>query len=58
MDENCTVTLRAPKQVAKITICGALTFFITDTMEFTKPTPEQIKNLHDMLCIDVELLDA
>ena len=51
------LSLRVPKVVAKISICGGLTFIIDDDMSFTKPTPEQIKNLHDMLCIDVELME-
>lgn len=51
------MTLRAPKPIAKISICDAISFTILDTMSFTKPTEEQIKNLHDLLCIDVELYD-
>jgi hypothetical protein len=46
-----------PKQVAKITICGSIMFNITDDMHFVRPTSEQIKNLHDLFCIDVELFD-
>lgn len=46
-----------PKTIARITLCGALRFDILDNMNFTKPTEEQIKNLRDMLCIDVELFD-
>lgn len=33
-----------------------MTFDITEHMQWKKPTEEQIKNLHDMLCIDVEIL--
>ena len=46
-----------PKTIARITLCGALHFDILDNMNFTKPTEEQIKNLRDMLCIDVELFE-
>ena len=56
-DGNETSTIRIPKVVAGITICGAVHLRINDTMDFVKPTPEQIKNLHDMLCIDVVLHD-
>lgn len=50
-------SIRAPKEIAKITICGVLTLIITDMMAFTPPTEEQRKNLKDMLCIDVEFLE-
>lgn len=46
-----------PKRVARITVCGALNFDINESTAFVKPTPEQIKNLHDTFCIDVELFD-
>ena len=49
--------LRIPKLIATITLCGNMTIRITDNMPCTKPTPEQIKNLHDLLCIDVVLFD-
>lgn len=55
ISSNCVI--RQPKAVAEITICGAVHLRIDDTMEFIKPTPEQIKNLHDMLCIDVKLCE-
>ena len=48
-------TISPPKKIAKITVCGAMTFVIDDTMTWKEPTPEQIKNLHDTLCIDVEV---
>lgn len=49
---------KVPKPVAKINLCGCLEVTITDTAKgFIKPTPEQIKNLKEMLCIDVELLE-
>lgn len=51
-------SIRIPKEIATIKICGALAIHITeDTKGFIKPTPEQIKNLKEMLCIDVELLE-
>ena len=46
-----------PKTIARITLCGAVHIDILDNMNFTKPTEEQIKNLRDMLCIDVELFE-
>lgn len=57
MLEPNTLTVRAPQPVAKISICDAVTFTITDIMEFTRPTEEQIKNLRDTFCINVELID-
>ena len=56
-DTNKSYTIRAPKEVAKISICDAVTFTITDNMRFTRPTEEQIKNLKDVFCIEVKLLD-
>lgn len=46
-----------PKKVARITVCGAINVDIDDRSDFIKPTPEQIKNLHDTFCIDVKLFD-
>lgn len=48
-----------PKTIARIKLCGgAMTFVITDECtSWKKPTEEQINNLHDMLCIDVEILE-
>lgn len=47
----------APGIVAKIKLCGgAVTINVDNTIAWKKPTDEQIKNLHDMLCIDVEVL--
>lgn len=58
---NITVTgvagIRVPREIAKITVCGALILTITDIMAFTPPTEEQRKNLKDMFCIEVEILD-
>ena len=47
-------SIRVPKRVATIKICGgALTFYIDDTMQWQRPTNEQIKNLKETLCIEV-----
>lgn len=53
-----TFTIRMSKAIARVTLCGGITFTITDNMSWTEPTPEQIKNLHDMFCIDVEILEG
>lgn len=50
-------TIRIPKKVAEVTLCGGLTICIDDTMNFRKPTPEQIKNLKETFCIDVKLFE-
>lgn len=52
-----TADICQPKMVADIIVCGSLHLHIDETMDFVKPTPEQIKNLHDMLCIDVKLYE-
>ena len=46
-----------PKTIARIKLCGVKIFDVTEYMAWEKPTEEQIKNLHDMLCIDVEILE-
>lgn len=46
---------KQPKPVARITICGAIGYTVTDQHNFIEPTPEQIKNLKTLLNIDVEL---
>ena len=51
------VTACSPKTIARIKLCGAMVFNVTDMMSQKKPTEEQIKNLHDILCIDVEILE-
>ena len=52
-------TFRNPKLIARIKVCGSININVYDTTEgFIKPTPEQIKNLKEMLCIDVELLEG
>ena len=46
-----------PKVIARIKLCGAVTINVDDAIAWKKPTDEQIKNLHDLFCIDVEILD-
>lgn len=46
-----------PKVIAKITLCGAFVMEISEGMNWNPPTPEQIKNLKEMLNIDVELMN-
>lgn len=46
--------IRIPKRVATIKICGgALTFYIDDTMNWKRPTDEQIYNLKNLFGIEV-----
>lgn len=45
------------KTIARIKLCGVMVFDVTDMMPWKKPTEEQIKNLHDMLCIYVEIFE-
>lgn len=48
-----------PKIIAKIKLCGgAITINVDEIMAWKKPTDEQIKNLHDLFYIDVEILDS
>lgn len=52
------IVASSPKTIARIKLCGgAMTFTVTDYMSWEKPKEEQIKNLHDMLCIDIEILE-
>nr|DAD59655.1 MAG TPA: hypothetical protein [Bacteriophage sp.] len=52
-------TIYNPKVIAKIKLCGgAITINVDEIMAWKKPTDEQIKNLHDLFCIDVEILDS
>ena len=46
-----------PKVVAKIKICGAIQYTVTEDHNFIKPTPEQVKNLKSLLNIDVEVIE-
>lgn len=51
-------TLRIPKTIARIKICGGgLTFIINDTMQFKMPTEEQCENLKKTFGIEVELVN-
>jgi hypothetical protein len=46
--------IRIPKKVATIKLCGgAMTFNIDDTMQWQRPTDEQIYNLKNLFCIEV-----
>ena len=50
--------IKTAKNIAIIKIFGgAITLYISDDCNFTPPTEEQRKNLKEMLCIDVELLE-
>ena len=50
--------VRIPKTVALIKLCGgAVVFNISDMCGFIPPTEEQRKNMKEMLCIDVEMLE-
>lgn len=44
------------KVVAKIIFCGVFEIPVYDYMDWNPPTPEQIKNLKEILNIDVELI--
>ena len=58
ISENITLIDRAPKEIARIKICGgALTFSITDIMQFEMPTEEQRENLKKTFGIEVELVE-
>ena len=48
--------LIVPKVIAKITFCGVFEMTVYDYMNWNPPTPEQIKNLKEMLNIDVKLI--
>lgn len=50
--------LRIPREIAVMTICGAMKFVVNEDMAFIQPTPEQIKNLRETFNIDVEILDV
>lgn len=51
-----TMECRIPKDIAKITVCGAMCLTVTDMMNWIPPTEKQRKNLKEMFCIDVEIL--
>ena len=51
-DGGCSI--RVPKRIAEIKFCGgAMTFYIDDTMQWQRPTDEQIYNLKNLFCIEV-----
>lgn len=54
---NVVMSLKSPKVVARVRICGGLNFNITDTMEFEMPTEEQRENLRKTFGIEVELVE-
>lgn len=67
MDENLFVSTEqmgrlmisspiTPKVIAKITLCGVFEIDVCDNTGWNPPTQEQIKNLKEMLNIDVELI--
>ena len=49
--------VRIPKVIATITLCGAFVMEINEEMNWNPPTKEQIKNLKEMLNIDVRLIE-
>ena len=60
MLENGELKIKGIKQIAEITICGVLHISVNEcdgTTDFIVPTPEQRKNLKEMLCIDVKVFD-
>jgi hypothetical protein len=55
---DCDLTIRCPKAIARIKICGGgLTFTITDNMQFEMPTEEQRENLKKTFGIEIELVN-
>lgn len=60
MLENGELKIKEIKQIAEITICGVLHISVNECdgqTDFIVPTPEQRKNLKEMLCIDVKVFD-
>ena len=52
--EAVSASIWRPKKVATIKLCGgALTFDIDERHQWQRPTDEQIKNLKELLCIEV-----
>lgn len=52
---NNTFTIKNPKIVAKVKLCGGgITFIITDDMQFEMPTEEQRENLKKTFGIEIE----
>lgn len=57
IEQPMVSTYFVPKVIAKITLCGAFVMEIREGVDWNPPTPEQIKNLKEMLNIDVELMN-
>ena len=52
------LAIKVSKVIGEIKLCGFLRISIfEDDENFIRPTKEQIKNLHDMLCIDIVMFD-
>lgn len=51
--ESTTATLKFPKVIAEIIICGVLHIKITEDMDWIPPTTEQRENLKKLLNIEV-----
>ena len=51
------LSIKVPKVIGEIKVCGFLHIAVMDDQDFIRPTKEQIKNLHNMLCIDVVMFD-
>lgn len=46
--------IKVPKLMAKIMFCGMHVLNVFDDSDFVMPTPEQRKNLKEMLCVEIE----
>ena len=60
MIKNGELKIKGIKQIAEIIICGVLHISVNECdghTDFIVPTPEQRKNLKEMLCIDVKVFD-
>ena len=54
----CKEVIRIPETIAYVKLCGgAITFEITDDMDYKIPTEEQCENLKKTFGIEVELID-
>ena len=52
------LAIKVPKVIGEIKLCGSLHISIfEDDENFISPTKEQIKNLHDMLNIEVVMFN-
>lgn len=52
--------IKGINKIAEIIICGAIRISVNEcdgNTDFIVPTPEQRKNLKEMLCIDVKVYD-